>query len=105
VFRIVGAISIPADSVQPNDIDDIPRDRPVYVHGSSDADGEAAAISLASKILALPKAPKVHIVRGGPNEIRLSGFIYINDVAGEQRLLKAKADEAKAAAAAAAAKK
>jgi len=100
VFRIMGAISIPAESATLEDIDDIPRERPVYVHGSSDADGEAAALSLASKIAALPRAPKVHIVRGGPNEIRQSGFIYINDVEGEQRLAKIKADEAKAAAAA-----
>jgi hypothetical protein len=96
----MGAISIPAESATLEDIDDIPRERPVYIHGSSDADGEAAAISLAAKIAALPRAPKVLIVRGGPNEIRQSGFIYINDVEGEMRLAKVKAEEAKAAAAA-----
>lgn len=100
MFRIVGAISLPADTVTDDDISDIPRDRPVYVHASADAEGDAAALKLASRLLALPSPPKVHIVRGGPNEIRQSGFIYINDVEGEQRLLKIKADEAKAAAAA-----
>lgn len=33
VFRIVGAISIPSETATLADFEDIPRERPVYIHG------------------------------------------------------------------------
>lgn len=35
VFRIIGAISIPSEKATVADFEDIPRDRPVYIHGRS----------------------------------------------------------------------
>eukprot|EP01128_Nolandella_sp_AFSM9_P005288 TRINITY_DN2529_c0_g1_i1.p1 TRINITY_DN2529_c0_g1~~TRINITY_DN2529_c0_g1_i1.p1 ORF type:complete len:188 (+),score=62.40 TRINITY_DN2529_c0_g1_i1:29-565(+) len=102
VFRIESAISMPAETATETAFGDIPRDRPVYIHGSSDMYGDESAHTLATKILSLDNPPPVSIVVGGPNEIRASGFIYLNDVEGEAALAKLKEEEAKAAAAAAA---
>jgi len=104
VLRIVGTHSIPAETATLDDFTDIPRKRPVYLLSNSDPDGEAAALKLARLIAQVDDAPKrVLLVRGGIHEVRRGGFMYINDVQGEERLNSVKAEEAKAAAAAAAA--
>jgi len=96
-FHIMGSINIPLDTFVPEDIADIPRDRPVYVHSGKDS--ESLAVKLAQKLSALPH-PRVSIVIGGPDVIRGGGFLYYQDTAKydkvllEKKLLKA-AEEAK----------
>jgi len=66
-------------------------------HSSSGLRGEKCAVALARRMNELSSPPNVSVMLGGPSEIRLQGFFYINDVEAEEALNKIKAEEKKAA--------
>jgi len=77
-FHVIGTISLPFTEAEKEDFSTIPKERSVFVFGGDKGQYEAEAISVVRKIAAVH--PCVKFVRGGPDEIRQSGFLYSKEV-------------------------
>eukprot|EP01124_Arcella_intermedia_P005935 TRINITY_DN1347_c0_g1_i1.p2 TRINITY_DN1347_c0_g1~~TRINITY_DN1347_c0_g1_i1.p2 ORF type:complete len:155 (+),score=27.81 TRINITY_DN1347_c0_g1_i1:31-495(+) len=86
-YHIYGSFNI-TPTTPPADYADIPMDRPVFIYGSGEK-GDTAAAKV-YQLLSDLKHPSVAIIKGSPDIIRNSGFMYSMNVEEWNKILEEK---------------